>query len=381
MSLRADFLLDPDVVFLNHGSFGATPRPVFAVYQRWQRELERQPVAFLGRRFTALMRDARQALAAFLHVAARDVVYVTNATTGLNIVARSLALGPDDEVLTTDHEYGALTRTWRFLARKRGFRLVEQPIPLPLTTPEAFVQALWQGVTPRTRVIFLSHITSSTALIFPVAEVCRRARESGILTVIDGAHAPGQIPLRLDELGADFYVGNLHKWLCAPKGAAFLYARRAAQTLLEPLVVSWGWEPEPEFASESPFVDLFEWQGTRDIAAFLAVPAAIRYQQERGWERVRARCHALAAEAQRRLEALLGVPPLHTDPDRWIGQMAAVRFPHPDPASVQAALYTRFRIEVPFLPWKDGACLRVSVQGYNTSQDVEALLDALPQVL
>ncbi len=381
MPLRDEFLLDPDVIFLNHGSFGATPRPVFEAYQRWQRELERQPVDFLGRRFRDLMAEARGALADYLGVAPQDVVYVTNTTTGLNIVARSLNLGPDDEVLTTDHEYGALTRTWRFLARKRGFRLVEQPIPLPLTTPEAFVEAFWEGVTPRTRVIFLSHITSSTALIFPVATVCRRAREAGILTVIDGAHAPGQIPLNLTALGADFYVGNLHKWLCAPKGAAFLYARREAQSLLEPLVVSWGWEPEPEFASDSPFVDMHEWQGTRDIAAFLAVPEAIRFQQRHDWDAVRARCHCLALAAQQRLEALLGVSPLHQDGDRWVGQMAAVRFPHPDPWRVKEALYERYRVEIPLLPWKEGVCLRVSVQGYNTPEEVDALLEGLKAVM
>lgn len=380
-TLAHDFLLDPDVVFLNHGSFGATPRPVFEAYQRWQRELERQPVEFLGRRFRSLMAAAREALAAFLGVAPQDVVYVTNATTGLNIVARSLPLGRGDEVLITDHEYGALTRTWRFLARKRGFRVVEQSIPLPLTTPEAFVDALWQGVTPRTRVLFLSHITSSTALIFPVAEVCRRARQAGILTVVDGAHAPGQIPLHLEALGADFYVGNLHKWLCAPKGAAFLYARREAQALLEPLVVSWGWEPDPAFASDSPFVDMHEWQGTRDIAAFLAVPEAIRYQQSHDWDTVRAHCHALAVQTQQRLEALLNVESLHNDGDRWIGQMAAVRFPHPDPPGVQTALYDRFRVEVPMLPWKDGFCLRVSAQGYNTAADIERLFTGLQACL
>ena len=207
------FLLDPEIVFLNHGSFGATPRPVFDAYQNWQRELERQPVEFLGRRFNNLMRDARAALAAYVHADAADLIYAPNATTALNIVARSLRLNPGDEILTTDHEYGALDRTWRFIARKTGAVYRAQPIPVPITTPEDFVARLWAGVTPRTRVVFLSHITSPTALIFPVAEICRRARAAGIISIVDGAHTIGQIPLNLEEIGADFYASNLHKWL------------------------------------------------------------------------------------------------------------------------------------------------------------------------
>lgn len=205
------FLLDPAVAFLNHGSFGATPRAVFEVYQAWQRELERQPVEFLGQRFNDLMRDARRALAAYVHTDANDLVYVPNATTGLNIVARSLRLNPGDEILSTDHEYGAIDRTWRFLCRKSGAIYKNHPVAVPLTTAENFVERFWAGVTPHTRVIFISHITSPTALIFPVQEICRRARDAGIITIIDGAHAIGQIPLDLEQLGADFYSSNLHK--------------------------------------------------------------------------------------------------------------------------------------------------------------------------
>ncbi|MEW6240549.1 MAG: aminotransferase class V-fold PLP-dependent enzyme, partial [Chloroflexota bacterium] len=223
--LRRRFQLDPSVTYLNHGSFGATPRPVFRAYQRWQRELERQPVEFLGRRHNDLMRSARTSLAAYLSTQAENVVFTQNVTIALNIAARSLGLGRGDEVLGTNHEYGALDRTWRFLAKERGFAYINQSIPVPLANEGQFVETFWQGVTPRTRVIFLSHITSPTATIFPIREIIERARGAGILTVIDGAHAPGQIPLALDSLGADFYGGNLHTWLCAPKGAGFLYAR------------------------------------------------------------------------------------------------------------------------------------------------------------
>jgi isopenicillin-N epimerase len=212
-SLRRSFLLDPKVIYLNHGSFGAIPKPVFDIYQHWQRELERQPVEFLGRRTTDLLAESRAALADYLGTQADNLVYVTNATYGVNIVARSLSLGPGDEVLATEHEYGACDRTWRFLSQKHGFTYINQPISTPICSGEEFVERSWQGVTPRTKVIFLSHITSPTAAIFPVAEACRRARTEGILTLVDGAHAPGQVPVNLEEIDADFYPGNLHKWI------------------------------------------------------------------------------------------------------------------------------------------------------------------------
>jgi isopenicillin-N epimerase len=273
-----EFLLRPGITFLNHGSFGACPRPVFDIYQGWQRKLEEQPVEFLGRQINDLLAMARAPLAAYLGTHADNLVYVPNATYGVNIVARSLELALGDEVLTSDHEYGACDRAWRFVCARRGVRYINQPISLPVESQEAVVEQLWAGVTERTRVIFLSHITSPTALIFPLAAICRRAREHGIMTLIDGAHAPGQIDLALDQLGADFYTGNCHKWLCAPKSAGFLYARPERQALLHPLVVSWGWESLNP--GVSPFIDYFEWRGTHDPAAYLSVPAAIAFQAQ-----------------------------------------------------------------------------------------------------
>ncbi len=378
--IKKQFLLDPQVTFLNHGSFGATPRPVFREYQRWQRELERQPVEFLGRRHNDLMRAARQALADYLGTERDDLVYVINATTGINIVARSFKLGPGDEVLTSDHEYGACDRAWRFLAGKCGFSYRHQSIPVPVTTPGDLVKTLWQGVTSRTKVIFLSHITSPTALIFPVAEVCRRAKKQGILTVIDGAHAPGQIALALDGLGADFYTGNLHKWLCAPKGSAFLYARPEVQAMLEPLVISWGYETE--MPGPSQFVDHHEFWGTRDISAFLAVPAAIRFQRENRWSEVRAECHKLAREAQQRIVELTGLPPLHPDDAVWYAQMAAAPLPaETDIVKLKMQLYDEYRIEVPLIAWNGVKLIRVSIQGYNGQRDVDELMRALVALL
>jgi isopenicillin-N epimerase len=339
--------------------------------------LERQPVEFLGRRFGHLMAAARQDLATYLHADGDDLVYCPNATTGLNAVARSLAgrLGPGDQVLSTDQEYGALDRAWRFVCGKCGARYVNQPIPAPVASTGQVVEAVWSGVTPRTRVLFLSHITSPTAIILPVAELVRRARERGILTVIDGAHAPGQIPLDLTALDADFYAGNCHKWLCAPKGSAFLHARREVQPLLEPLVVSWGWQSD--HPGPSRFVDEQEWQGTRDIAAYLSVPAAIRFQADNDWPRVQQECHELLREARRTIGEWSGLPPICPDSPQWYAQMAALALPACDAAAVKRRLYEEFAVEVPVIEWGGRQWVRVSVQGYNTSDDVQALAAAL----
>ena len=379
-SLKKQFLLDPKVIFLNHGSFGATPHPVFLEYQRWQRELEKQPVEFLGRRFAQLMADSRAALGKYLGTAAENLVYTQNVTISLNIVARSLELGPGDEVLSTDHEYGAIDRTWRFLSKERGFRYINQQISTPIKSEESLIEEFWQGVTSHTRVVTISHITSSTAIIFPLKGIIQRAREAGIFTIIDGAHVPGQIPLHLDSLGADFYGGNLHKWLCAPKGAGFLHARREVQHLLKPLVVSWGYESETP--SGSTFVDEQEWWGTRDIAAFLSVPTAIEFLEKHNWNKVREECHELAREAQEKICKISGLAPLHPSADRWFGQMIAVPLPHETYIeALKTSLYDEYCIEVPLIEWNGNKLIRISVQGYNTRQEIDKLCDALSVLL
>ncbi len=377
--MRTLFMLRPGVVYLNHGSFGACPRPVFERYQTWQRELEAEPVEFLGRRFAALMRAAREALGAFVGADADDLVFVPNATTGLNAVARSLRLAPGDEVLTSDHEYGALDRTWTFLCEKAGARYVRRAVPVPVSSPDDVVGAVWSGVTPRTRVLFISHVTSTTALAFPVAELVRRARERGIVSVVDGAHAPGQVALDLAALGADFYAGNCHKWMNAPKGSAFLFVRREAQPLLEPLVVSWGWRPERP--GPSRFVDEHEWQGTRDVAAYLTVPAAIEFMREHDWPRVQRRCHDLASEARDAVNAATGRAPLTPGDDRWFGQMATMALPSCDHELLQRRLWDEFAIETPTFAWNGGSYIRVSIQAYNDETDVRALVAALGRLL
>ncbi len=377
---KHQFLLRDDVVFLNHGSFGACPGPVFEEYQRLQRELEAQPLEFLDRQLKGRLADARATLADFVGCGADDLVYVHNATTGLNIVARSLPLEPGDEVLASGHEYGALDRTWRFLCGKRKAKYIRREIPLPVRNREEVIETIWSGVTDRTRVLFLSHITSPTALRLPIEELLRRGREAGLITIVDGAHVPGQLDLDLNSLGADFYSGNCHKWLLSPKGAAFLYARPEMQHLLEPLVVSWGWQSRDP--GPSPFLDHHEWTGTHDPSAWLAVPAAIEFQRTHHWPAERERCRRMIRTARRLISDVTGLEPICPDDGTWFHQMHALPLPPGiDVVALQTRLRQEYGIEVP-LPELDGRIfLRPSAQAYNTPEDYELLAGALAQLL
>ena len=385
-NLARQFLLREDVVFLNHGSFGACPRPVFAKYQEWQLELERQPVEFLGRNLTETMRVPRIALAEELGTTQDNIVGLTNATLGLNIVAQSLDLKPGDQILTTDHEYSALEKTWAYVCRRTGAEIVVVKVPLPLTSEAQFTDAILAGMTERTRVLFLSHITSPTALLFPIERAIAEARKRGIWSVIDGAHTPGHIKLELDRLGADFYAGNCHKWLMTPKGSAFLHARPEVQGLINPLVISHGWtekskEPGAKGAfGNSPFIDELEMQGTRDPAPWLTVPAALGYRRDNDWASVAAHCQALAQDTARRLATRTGLAPLST-PQFCAPQMVAMPLPDCDTEALKLALYDKYRIEIPVFRWQDTCIARLSVQGYNSRPQMDLLIDALTELL
>jgi len=380
--LKPHFLLDPSIHFLNHGSFGACPIPVFEGYQSWQRRLESQPVIFLVRQMASLDREARQPLGAYLHTAPENLVFVPNATHGVNIIARSLALAPGDEILTTDHEYGACDYAWEFVCKKTDTAYIHQPIPLPAHSLAEMADQFWQGVTPRTRVIYLSHITSPTALRLPVELIIQRARQAGILTLVDGAHAPGQIPLDLDAVGADWYTGNLHKWALSPKGAAFLYARPEVQSMVEPLVVSWGYHATPETTSGSQFQDYLGWTGTKDPAASLAVPAAIQFMAEHHWDQVCQDCHNLLHRTIQRICELVQMEPLYPlDSDLYRLMGIAPLPPETDLATLKTRLYDEHRVEVPLIDWNDHKFVRISVQGYNTQEDLDAFYDGLRALL
>jgi isopenicillin-N epimerase len=379
------FLLDPTVTFLNHGSFGATPRPVFEEYQRWQLMLERQPVAFMIETLTPAFENARNALGTYIGANPEDVVYIPNATFGVNVIGQSLVanyLKAGDEVLTTDHEYGACNNVWTYLEKRHGFVYKKQPIALPAVDPDTIVEELWQGVTERTKLIYLSHITSATALCLPVEKIVKRARAEGILTFIDGAHAPGQVPLDMETLGVDFYTGNLHKWLCAPKGSAFLYTRRDQQHLIEPILLSWGWGEEKSLEYGTEYLNKLQFFGTNDFAAYFAVPAAIQFQAEHNWDAVRRECHEITRNAMHLLCNLMGTEPLYEDDQGFYHQLAAMWLPpQPDVVAFKQKLYQEYRIEIPCYPWQDRQIIRISIQGYNSWEDVERLEAALKALL
>jgi len=380
--LRQQYLLNPDVVFLNHGSFGACPRPVFEVYQQWQLELESEPVEFIARRSTSLLAEARTALAEFLHTGPDNLVYVTNSTTAFNLILRSLHLQAGDEVLMTDQEYPAMNQAWDYYAHHTGVVLRRHPTPMPFTTPEDFIENFWRGVTPRTRVIHISHIIFTLGIILPVQEICRRAREAGILTIVDGAHAPGQIPLNLDEFGADLYFGACHKWLSAPKGASFLYARPEIQPNLDPLIISRGWGDRPTTFSPSRFIEFNEYQGTRDLSAFLSVPAAIQFQKNNHWQAQQERCHALAVETRRHINALSGFDSFCPDEGEylWFQQLASVRIPPVNSMDFVPYFFEKYHIEVPVIEWEcNPTSMRISFQAYNSQTDADALVAALAE--
>jgi isopenicillin-N epimerase len=379
-ALKEYFLLDPNVVFLNHGSFGAAPRPVMEAYQNWQLRLERQPVLFLGRELDGLLLESQIALGEYLNADADALVYIPNATHGVNIAARSLGLEPGDEILTSDHEYGACDYAWEFVCGKTGAVYVRQPVPLPVCDQDEILDQIWAGVTTRTKAIFLSHITSPTALRFPVEKICERARDRGIVTIVDAAHSPGQISLNLQILGADIVFGNCHKWMLSPKGAAFLYVRRELQPRIEPLIVSWGYRPTSETTTGSCFVDLLQWTGTKDPAAALSVPAAIQFMAEHDWESVRRECHGLLRQAIQRICTLTGLHPLYPLDSDFYSQMGIAPLPKCDLAVLKRRLYDEFRVEVPLIQWQGQQFVRISVQGYNSQADVDALMGALEKV-
>jgi isopenicillin-N epimerase len=381
-NLKEYFLLDPEIIFLNHGSFGATPKPVMETYHDWQQRLEGNPVKFLDRDIKFYFKNAREALGRYFNADPDHLVYIPNVTYAVNVIASSLRLGPKDEILATDHEYGACNKTWLYHCHQSGSKYIQQPIPLPIGSQEDILECVWSGVTSQTKLIFLSHITSPTALTFPVKAICKRARENGILTMVDGAHAPGHIPVDLMDINPDFYSGNCHKWLMAPKGSAFFYAHPDVQHLIKPLVISWGWHADQYFTTGSTFLDNLQWLGTKDPSAYFSVPAAIEFQKENDWRNVQKHCYALARQAIDRINKLTGALSPYPEAERFQQQMASALLPkNVDSRSFQARLYNEYHIEIPCLDWGDQKLIRISVQGYNNQEDIDVFLDAMEDII
>ncbi|MFM8678887.1 MAG: aminotransferase class V-fold PLP-dependent enzyme [Alphaproteobacteria bacterium] len=372
--MRALFALDPDIAFLNNGSFGACPLRVLAEQDAIRREMERQPVAFFADAAPGRVREAAGVLARFLGAAPEDTVFVENATAGMNAVLRSLSFAPGDEVLTTDHVYGAVRNVLAHLEARAGIRVVEAALPWPARGEDEVVAAVEAGFGPRTRLLLVDHVASRSALVLPVARLVALARARGVPVLVDGAHAPGLLALDVPALGAEWYVGNCHKWLFAPKGAAFLWARRESQAGLVPGVVSHG--------HGGGFAASFDWVGTRDLSSWLAVPAGIAFLEGIGAERLRARNHALALAMAETLAAAWGTEV--GAPRSMLSAMAPVRVPGAPEASWEAGralrrrLWQEHRVEVPVMPVGDALWARISAQAFNVPQDYRRLASALP---
>ena len=372
------YLLDPDITFLNHGSFGACPKPVFDAYQNWQRKLENQPVQFMANDVYEHLALARNKLGAFIGCGGDDLFFIPNATTAVNTIIRSLDLGPGDEVLSTNHEYGSLIRTWEWVAKEKGFHFIQHKFPLPLKTHEDFIENFWESVTANTRFIFVSHITSSTGLIFPAEKICSRARKDGILTIIDGAHVPGQLALDITAMDPDVYTGACHKWLSAPKGSAFLYVKNDLQSLIKPLIISWGEagdDPGP-----SQFLKDNQYQGTRDSSAFLAVPTAIDFQKEHNWDTVKKSCRELNRRTRNRAYEIIHTDPICPNTEEWLGQMASVEVDVNNEQTLKDTLLETYKIEVPVFTWQKKRLLRFSFNAYNDEYDADVLIGALQEI-
>ncbi len=384
MGGHPDFALEPGLTFLNHGSFGACPRPVLHRQQALRARMEANPVRFLAREAEGLLDEVRAALARFVGARAEDLVFVHNATTGVNAVVRSLSLQPGDELLTTSHVYNACHNVLRAAADRAGAHVVVAEVPCPLDGPDVVVERMLDAVTPRTRLALIDHLTSPTALVFPVERLVPALEQMGVPVLVDGAHSPGHVPLDLTALGASYFTGNLHKWVCAPKGSAFLHARADRQAGLRPAVISHGANAprvdKPRFQLE------FDWVGTVDPTAWLAVGTALEVGEALpgGWAGLMARNHALALEGRRLLLAALGTPPIA--PDDMLGAMASVLLPGPLPAPalvdpLHLELASRHHIEVPVFPFGPHRILRISAQRYNSAQEYEMLARLLPSLL
>jgi isopenicillin-N epimerase len=379
-SLKDQFLLRPDIHFLNFGSFGATPKPIFEKYQDWQRVLEAEPVQFIAFDGYQYLADSRAALAQFLNCADKDdLVYVTNPSFAINMIAKSFPLQAGDEILATDIEYGACDRTWEYYCGKKGATYRRQKINLPIVSKEKFIEDFFKGCNEKTKAIFISHITSATGLIFPAAEICAIAKEKGLITIVDGAHAPAHIPLDLNAFQADFYTGACHKWMMAPKGCSFLYASKAVQPLCDPMIVSWGYQAAKP--SHSTFLDYHQMIGTRDFSAFLTVSTCIEFMEKNNWVSVGRSCHQMVLDNAPRFYALLKSSPISPLNSEWIGQMISIPIQTPDPEKLQRKLFLDYKIEVPIMRQGNDVYLRYSINAFNTIENLDALYLALTTLI
>lgn len=381
---RRYWLLDSEVTFLNHGSFGACPVPILQLQAQLRERLERQPVHFFVREWESRLDEARQQLAEFLGVSAEELVFVPNATTGVNSILRSLCFSPTDELLTTNHEYNACRNALNFVAERWGAKVVVANIPFPLNSSDEIIKAILSQITPKTKLVLIDHISSKTGLIFPLKSLIQELNSRGIDSLVDGAHAPGMLPLNLTEIGATYYSGNCHKWLSAPKGAAFLYVRPDKQSKIHPVTISHG--ANSPRTDRSRFQLEFDWMGTHDPTAYFCIPEAIKFMGSLlpgGWlELIQSNHNTVIAARQMLSEKLAVALPC---PEEMIGSMATIILPDriQNIPQLQTQLWEKFKIEVPIIPWenKPQKLMRISAQIYNTPSDYQKLAEALIELI
>lgn len=384
---RAAMLLDPTVANLNTGSFGPLPRVVFERVTELRRRLAEAPMAFLLRELPRWLWSARGRLAEFVGTAAERLIFTANVTTAINLVAAGLTLPRGGEILLTDHEYGSMQWCWERAGQRQGLSVRTFPLPVQAEDPGEIVAAFSQALTERTRLAFFSHVLSPTGLVLPVQEMCAEARRRRVLTVIDGAHAPAMTALEVDAIGADFYAGNCHKWLLAPTGAGFLGAAPGNLDRLQPFQVSWGWRhdrtrlDEPDEFGTTPRLRFYEFEGTRDVCPWLAVPAAIDFQAGLGWEAIRRRNRALVDHVCNRLGSIGGLTPATPRNPKLSGFMTAFRLPPGAQAPHWRQELVQARIEAPIVERPDGLLLRVSTHFFNTQDEIDRLAAALARLL
>lgn len=381
MPISDEWSFPEGVIYLNHGSFGPSPRCVREARQAWTETLERQPMDFYLRRMETELDRAAENVGAFVGADANDLLFCDNATVAMNIVANSFPLQAGDEVLFTDQEYGAVLRIWRRACERAQAKAVVQPMSRPITSADEQVAALISGVTERTKLIVVSHITSQTAVILPVEAICREAAKRGIPVCVDGPHALATVDVHLRRLGCDFYCASGHKWLSAPFGSGFLFVAKRWQQKLSPPVMSWGGSVSGRPAH---WQDEFRWLGTRDPAPFLTMPTAIEFLERDGLEKFREQTHELAKYARQRIIELTGLEPPIPDSREWYGSMIAMPIPVDGPApkqgirdQLQTPLWEKFGIEIPIIHWRGERLIRVSCHLYNTREHIDQLIDAL----
>jgi isopenicillin-N epimerase len=373
--MRSKFLLSSEITFLNNGSFGACPTEVIENYQYWQRKLEEEPVQFITKTGLVALKESKQAFSKFVNCNPDNFFFTANPTTAINTIVKSLELKAGDEILTTNLEYGAIDRTWNFYCKKTGAKYLQQEISLPLVSKEQFLEEFWKGLSSKTKIISISHITSTTALILPVKEIIAKAKALGLTTIIDGAHVPGHIDLDLEKLDPDFYTGAIHKWFLAPKGCSFLYVKKKFQKAIDPLIVSWGYESDTP--GHSQFLDYHEYNGTRDFSAFLPIPSIIKFREQNNWEALTKISKQMILDWYPKFCELLNTTPICPVSSEFLGQMCSIPIQTNNWLDLKETLYKKYKIEIPVMQHGSESFIRISVQPYTSEEELTYLYQTL----